>query len=161
MEFEKLTGDERLIAEQVILNFRSLNKACDDTMEAATPEEWATRTLPAPRVRVAFAAIEASDRFGSRWSQWCRRLGILDTENITVIADGAKWIREEQLNHLPAAEGMLDIFHAVEHVAETARSVFGEGTPERLHFYGTVRGVPGNHPTGGHCVPSAWKPEPW
>ena len=33
---------------------------------AATAEEWATRTLPAPKVRVAFAAIEASDRFGSR-----------------------------------------------------------------------------------------------
>ena len=63
---------------------------------AATPEEWATRTLPAPKVRVAFAAIEASDRFGSRWSQWCRRLGILDTSNITVLADGAKWIWEEQ-----------------------------------------------------------------
>ena len=97
---------------------------------AATPEEWATRTLPAPKVRVAFAAIEASDRFGSRWSQWCRRLGILDTSNITVLADGAKWIWEEQLNHLPAAEGMLDIFHALEHVAESARAVFGEGTAE-------------------------------
>ncbi len=47
-----------------------------------------------------------------------------------MLADGAKWIWEEQLNHLPAAEGMLDIFHAVEHVAESARAVFGEGTAE-------------------------------
>lgn len=30
MEFEKLTAEERLIAEQAVLNFRSLNQACDD-----------------------------------------------------------------------------------------------------------------------------------
>jgi hypothetical protein len=107
--------------------------------EAATPVEWATRTLPSPKVRVAFAAIEASDRFGSRWSQWCRRLGILDTSNITVLADGARWIWEEQLNHLPAAEGMLDIFHAVEHVAESARAVFGEGTAQATQWLDTGR----------------------
>ncbi len=33
MEFEKLTAEERLIAEQAVLNFRSLNKACDDAMD--------------------------------------------------------------------------------------------------------------------------------
>jgi len=109
--------------------------------EAATAEEWATRTLSVPKVRVAFAAIEASDRFGSRCSQWCRRLGILDTSNITMLADGAKWIWEEQLNHLPAAEGMLDIFHAVEHIAETARTVFGEGTTEATQWLDAVRSI--------------------
>ena len=30
MQFEKLTAEERLIAEQAILSSRSLNKACDD-----------------------------------------------------------------------------------------------------------------------------------
>ena len=30
MEFEKLNAEERLVAEQAVLNFRSLNKACDD-----------------------------------------------------------------------------------------------------------------------------------
>lgn len=109
--------------------------------EAATAEEWATRTLPVPKVRVAFAAIEARDRFGSRWSQWCRRLGILDTSNITMLADGAKCIWEEQLKHLPAAEGMLDIFHAVEHIAETARTVFGEGTMEATQWLDAVRSI--------------------
>ena len=46
---------------------------------------------------VAFAAIEKSQRFGSRWKQWARRLGILDPSIVTVLADGAKWIWEEQL----------------------------------------------------------------
>lgn len=96
--------------------------------EAATPDEWATRKLPAPDSRVAFAAIESSDRFGRRWKQWARRLGILDTSNVTVLSDGAKWIWEEQQNHLRGAEGVLDVFHAVEHIAETSRSVFGAAT---------------------------------
>lgn len=33
MELEKLTAEERLIAEQAILNFRSLNKACDEAKD--------------------------------------------------------------------------------------------------------------------------------
>jgi len=98
--------------------------------EAATPEEWADRQLPSPETCVAFGAIECSDRFGRRWKQWARRLGILDTSNITLLADGAKWIWEEQLNHLPGASGVLDVFHAVEHIAETSRVVFGTGTDE-------------------------------
>ena len=55
-------------------------------------------------------------------------LGILDTSNVTVLADGARWIWEEALNHLRGAAGVLDIFHAIEHLADAARSVFGEGT---------------------------------
>ncbi|MEO2019028.1 MAG: ISLre2 family transposase, partial [Fuerstiella sp.] len=98
--------------------------------ESATPDEWATRTLPGVTSRVAFAAIERSDRFGRRWKQWARRLGILDTSNVTVLADGAQWIREEQQNHLRGASGVLDVFHAIEHLSETSRDVFGAGTDE-------------------------------
>lgn len=96
--------------------------------QPATPDEWASRDLPAPSASVAFGAIEGSDRFGRRWKQWVRRLGILDTSNVTVLADGAKWIWEEQLNHLPGASGVLDVFHAVQHIAETSRGLFGAGT---------------------------------
>lgn len=109
--------------------------------EAATAEEWATRTLPAVECRVAFAAIERSDRFGRRWKQWARRLGILDTSNVTVLADGAKWIWEEQQNHLRGASGVLDIFHAVEHIAETSRDLFGAGTDSGSHWLDHGRSV--------------------
>ena len=109
--------------------------------EAATPEEWSDRTLPAPESRVAFSAIQRSERFGRRWKQWARRLGILDTSNVTVLADGAKWIWEEQLNHLRGAEGVLDIFHALEHIAATARCVFGDGTDEASQWLDAGRTV--------------------
>ena len=52
--------------------------------EPTAPEEWATRSLLAPSARVAFAAIERSDRFGRRWKAWSRRLGLFDTSCITL-----------------------------------------------------------------------------
>ncbi|MEZ5944345.1 MAG: hypothetical protein R3C18_23400 [Planctomycetaceae bacterium] len=90
-----------------------------DSAEAATPAEWDSRTLPAPKVRVAFAAIEQSEDFGRRWKAWRKRLGLVDTSAITVVADGAKWIWQQQRQHLPEADGVLDIYHALEHIAAT------------------------------------------
>ena len=108
---------------------------------------------------MAFAAIEQSGRFGRRWKQWARRLGILDTSNVTVLADGAKWIWEEQLNHLRGAEGVLDIFHALEHIAETARCVYGEGTDEASQWLAKGRTAllsEGFSPTSTVVDVSAW-----
>jgi hypothetical protein len=95
---------------------------------AATPEEWDDRELPAPQARVGFAAIEASDRFGTRWDQWAARLGVKDRSTITVLADGAKWIWEEARQNLIGSAGVLDIYHALEHVSDTAKTLFGDGS---------------------------------
>lgn len=89
--------------------------------EPAVPDEWADRTLPKPQVCVSFAAIEASEDFGRRWKAWRKRLALGDASAITVLADGAKWIWEEQRKHLRGAEGVLDIYHALEHIAATAK----------------------------------------
>lgn len=91
-----------------------------DRGESATPAEWESRRLPPPKGRIAFAAIENSDPFGRRWTAWRKRLGLADTSALTVLADGAKWIWEEQRKHLPHADGVLDIFHALEHIADVA-----------------------------------------
>lgn len=96
--------------------------------EPATAEEWATRTLPEVSARVAFAAIETSERFGSRWNRWTDRLGIRDTSKLSVLADGARWIWEESALHFPGATEVLDIYHALEHIAATAKILHGEGT---------------------------------
>lgn len=93
---------------------------------AATPDEWDTRVLPPPNVRVAFAAVEDSQAFGQRWHAWRRRLGLGDTSGVTVLADGAKWIWDEQRRHLPHAEGMLDVYHALEHVAAAAQELHAD-----------------------------------
>ncbi|MBX3440183.1 MAG: ISKra4 family transposase [Planctomycetaceae bacterium] len=92
-----------------------------DRGEPATPNEWDTRALPAPKTRIAFAAIEDCQQFGSRWKAWRKRLGLPDTSAVTVLADGAKWIWEQQRAHLRDADGVLDIYHALQHVSDLGK----------------------------------------
>lgn len=89
----------------------------------ATPEAWKSRQLPAPKTCIAFAAIEDCEQFGRRWKAWRKRLGLPDTSAVTVLADGAKWIWEQQRAHLRDAEGVLDIFHALEHLSTLGKAL--------------------------------------
>jgi hypothetical protein len=98
--------------------------------EKATPEQWASRPLPAPTARVAFAAIEAIETFAPPWGQWAERLGITEVAEISVLGDGAAWIWNAASEQFPGCRQMLDIFHAAEHIADAAKGLFGEGTPQ-------------------------------
>ena len=126
--------------------------------EAATPEDWDDRELPAPHVRVAFAAIENSDRFGSRWGRWVQRLGIQDTAKIAVLADGAGWIWQQVAMHFPGATGMLDVYHALEHIADAAKAVYGENTIRCRRWIESIRTalLSGGWPTVRQRLRSAW-----
>ena len=125
---------------------------------SATPEEWDDRELPAPHARVAFAAIENSERFGSRWGQWAGRLGIEDTTKITMLADGAGWIWQQAAMHFPGAAGMLDIYHALEHVADAAKAVYGENTVRCRRWIDSIRRalLAGGWPIVRQWLRAAW-----
>jgi hypothetical protein len=97
---------------------------------AAAPDEWDTRSLPAPHARLAFAAIEKCDRFCSRWGRWMKRLGIDDPSEVSVLADGARWIWDRVESVFPGSAGVLDIYHGSEHIAATAKTLYGEGSPQ-------------------------------
>jgi hypothetical protein len=123
-EFREATGDVEFTTDGTCVNttegWREMKVGIfskRDRGESATPEEWESRSLPAPKTRIAFAAIEDCESFGSRWKAWRKRLGLPDTSAVTVLADGAKWIWEQQRAHLRDAEGVLDIFHALEHLS--------------------------------------------
>ncbi len=108
---------------------------------AATPAEWERRKLPAVEARVAFAAIESADEFAARWPLVASRIGIRSRDRIDVVADGARWIWDRVSTYWPAAEGALDIYHALEHVAATAKALHGEGTPETKRWNEEARGT--------------------
>ena len=98
--------------------------------EPATSAQWDRRTLPAPTARVAFAAIEPIDQFARRIGQWAERLNLTDTAAITTLADGAPWIWNATAEQLKGSGGVLDIFHALGHIADAGRKLFGEKTAE-------------------------------
>lgn len=94
----------------------------------AAPAEWDTRRLPAPHARVLFGGIETAAHFGPRVRRWAGRLGVRDPTAVTVLADGAAWIWELAGRELPGAAGVLDVYHAGEHLAACAKALHGEGT---------------------------------
>jgi hypothetical protein len=106
---------------------------------AATPDQWATRKLPPPGARVAFAAIEDHETFAARWPAVASRLGIRAAAKLDVLADGARWIWERVDFHFAFAQGGLDIYHALEHVGATAQAMFGEGTAATTRWQDQAR----------------------
>jgi hypothetical protein len=107
----------------------------------ATVENWKDRDLPAAEGRMAFAAIEKSERFGKRWGRWVKRLRISDTAGVSVLADGARWIWEQVSWQLAGATEVLDIYHALEHVADTAKAIYGEGSEAATRWIDRSREV--------------------
>jgi hypothetical protein len=94
------------------------------------PLRWQGRELPRPHARVIQAAIRTGDQLGPGWWRMAVRLGLSDTTRITVLADGAKWIWGQVAEHLPGAVGVLDIYHASEHLWAAANRYFGDGTAQ-------------------------------
>ncbi len=134
-EFRKASGDVEFTTDGTCVNttagWREMKVAIFSKRsrgEPASPDEWDSRSLPKPEGCVVFAAIEKSERFGRRWNAWRKRLGLSDVSRVTVLADGARWIWEEGRKHLTHAEGVLDIFHAWQHVAETAKVLHPQKT---------------------------------
>ncbi len=96
--------------------------------DAATPAEWDTRELPKPTIRVAIAAIEESSEFAKRVRAEADRLNATLAETVTVLGDGAEWIWNLAEEVFPQASGVLDVYHALEHVSDAVKAVWGDGT---------------------------------
>ena len=135
--FEQAAGECEFQTDATKVNtlegWRDLKIACflkRPRGEPALPEEWATRKLPAPTARVVWAQVGTSVEFARTWRPWAAQLGLTDAAQISVLADGADWIWNEQRSQFPTAEGVLDIFHAAEHVSDTGKRLFGEGTDQ-------------------------------
>ena len=97
-------------------------------------DDWDDQRLPAPHARAAVAAIRTSTAPGPQWRKAAARLGVRRADDLTVLADGAKWIWREAGKNRPGAAGVLDIYHASEHLHATAAALHGEG-PARDAWY--------------------------
>lgn len=96
----------------------------------AEPRQWDERGLPAPSVRVLFGGVFTAEQFGPQWRTWAGRLGVREASEVTVLADGAKWIWRQAERNFPGAAGVLDIYHAGTHLYDAAKALYGEGAAE-------------------------------
>jgi hypothetical protein len=94
--------------------------------DPASSDDYTQRDLPEPSVRSVVAAIEEVGSFGHRCSREARRLGLADSERLSVLGDGAEWVWRIAGEKFPQAAQLLDIYHAAEHLAEFGRAVVGE-----------------------------------
>ena len=93
--------------------------------DPAEPAEWAARSLPAPSIQVAYATMTACETCSAQWRPLAIGLGIDPLASMTGLADGAPWIWNAITTALPTATQVLDIVHAVEHLASAATALFG------------------------------------
>ena len=94
--------------------------------KSATPQEWDERTLPKPNAQSVVAAIEDCHAFGERVRAETDRLKVSDKTPATVLADGAEWIWNLAAMVLPWADGVLDIYHALEQLGDAVKAIWGD-----------------------------------
>ena len=92
---------------------------------SATPEEYETREVPKPTVVSAFAAIETKEVFQERCQHERRRVGVGGVSS--ALGDGAAWIWNIVRDVFGKTEECLDIYHALEHVSDCGKVLYGNG----------------------------------
>lgn len=104
----------------------------------ATSEDYEQRDLPAPGVRSVVAAVEDVAAFEGRCRAEADRLGLVDPTRLSLLGDGAEWIWNLAARQFAGAAQVLDVYHAVEHLATAARAAWGEG-PELAGWLDAAR----------------------
>jgi hypothetical protein len=132
--FEQASGDRELHIDAGKVNtlegWRDVKVAvfaCRERGPSVSSEDISQRDLPAPSVRSVIAAVEEAEAFGIRCQGEAKRLHLTDPAAVSVLGDGAEWIWNLADARFGGAKQLLDIYHAVEHVAVIGRAAVGDG----------------------------------
>lgn len=94
---------------------------------AAAPAQWKDRVLPEVTARWALGKVADSKEMGRFWGQLMRRVGVEDGRDLSVVADGAKYIWQEVTGNIGSqAERVVDVFHVSEHIYECGKALWGD-----------------------------------
>jgi hypothetical protein len=133
--FAQGQGDNEFYTDGVTVNttkgWRDLRLNVMDKRQAGlgvTPQQWADsgRVLPEPSVRIAWASLAACEGQGRMWRSMARKLGVADDEQLSILADGQRWIWDQAALCWEKAQWVLDVFHVSEHIHDCGKVLFGE-----------------------------------
>jgi hypothetical protein len=96
--------------------------------EPVPVEQWDERTLPRVTARTMMAAIEPIEEFAKRLRPQAAHVGITDSNQVYSLGDGAEWIWNTASSCFPGGPQALDVYHGHEHIADTSKALYGEGT---------------------------------
>lgn len=109
--------------------------ASADALKVNTHEGWKDLKLAAvydqSRASVRYAShLGKPSALAEPLRRQAAALGVKEAAEVVAIADGAPWIWNLMETCFPGAEGMVDFYHASQHLGACAREVFDEGSPE-------------------------------
>lgn len=137
--FEKASGEPEMYSDGLKVNttegWREMRLNLLQKRELAnpaSPEKWRDRVLPEASVRLASCAIADSRLVGAMWQRWSEQMGLENSRQLSMIADGAAWIWEQARQRLsPQASWCVDVYHVSEDLHQCARSMLDEGDAAR------------------------------
>ena len=80
------------------------------------------------------SALEEAQSFGWRLWQEAVRRGVLNTDEVVVLGDGAHWIWNIAEKHFPRATQIVDWYHASGYLWNAASAIWGESSLERARW---------------------------
>jgi len=97
----------------------------------APPGRWDDRVLEEPTVRVAVCAIAPCGPIGAGWERLARALGLAKDADLSVIADGARWIWNQAAKRFKGqgVQWVVDVYHVLLYLYAAA-AVLGKGAAE-------------------------------
>ena len=144
--FAQAPGEPEFYSDGLKLNttggWREMRVNLLQKRERATPapaEKWKDRVLPEASVRLASCAIADCRLTGAMWQRWSEQMGLEESSELSVIADGAAWIWEQAKQRLsPHASWCVDVYHVSEHLHQCGKQLLGEGEPARAWAQGEL-----------------------
>jgi uncharacterized protein UPF0236 len=80
------------------------------------------------------SALEEAQSFGWRLWQEAVRRGVLSSDEVVVLGDGAHWIWNIAEKHFPRATQIVDWYHASGYIWNAASAIWGESSLERAEW---------------------------
>ena len=79
------------------------------------PDQWDKRPLDPPTARVAVCAMAHCDLIGASWERLVKVLGLPKDLDMSVIADGAKWIWDQAAKRFTGqnVQWVVDVYHVM------------------------------------------------
>jgi len=79
-------------------------------------------------------ALEEAQTFGWRLWQEAVRRGVLSSDEVVLLGDGAHWIWNIAEKHFPRAIQIVDWYHASEYIWNAASAIWGQASAERSEW---------------------------
>jgi hypothetical protein len=98
----------------------------------ATPQQWDDRVLDPPTTRMAVCAIAPCGIIGASWQRLCKVLGLPKDQDLSVLADGARWIWEQAAKRFTGehVQWVVDVYHLMLYLFAAAAALGTQGAQQ-------------------------------